>query len=202
MLDKEDVNHYVLIEQSSGCGHCIRGGEILSCLCVHVYMCVCVCVVNAFVCTGVSDCTSLWLCAWLVRRTNFPVHLFNGFLQLRQGSVRGLHSDINSGRAGRRPPPHWEGTYLFVCVYLWVCDCGLYACVRVCVCALPMMIYRTRYSLQIMCILPSPCILSEERRTRVTCQDEQTYVLTCAAHNKRSANFFRWKTFHHSPNIL
>ena len=139
MLDKEDVNHYVPIEQSSGCGHYIRGGEILSCLCVNVYVCVCVCVCVCVwwmhLCLGVSDCTSLWLCACLVRRTNFPVHLFTGFLQLRQGSVRGLHSDINSGRAGRRPLPHREGTYLVVCVYLWVCACvwlwSLCVCVRV-----------------------------------------------------------------------
>lgn len=34
--------------------------------------------------------------------------------------MRGLHSDINSDRAGKRPSLHREGTYL-VCVYLCVC---------------------------------------------------------------------------------
>lgn len=41
----------------------------------------------------------LWV--WLVRTTNFPVHSLSGFLQLRQWTVRGFHSDIASTeRAG------------------------------------------------------------------------------------------------------
>ena len=131
MWDMEDVNHCVPIEQSSGSGHCITAKG-------NPQLCVCLC----------GKAMYLWvsptipLCAWLVRRTNFPVRLFTGFLQLRQGSARGLQSDP----AGRRPLLHRGATYLVcVCLSVWLW------CLRVCwTTSLLIMIYRIQYSLELV----------------------------------------------------
>ena len=114
-LDKVHVNHYIPTEQSSARGHCIRRREILSCF----YECVCVVKEFVFMDSCIQSSTVL-VCNQLVRRTNFLLHLFTGSLQLKQGLERGLHSDINSDRAGRKSPPHWETTHLD-CVHLCVC---------------------------------------------------------------------------------
>lgn len=45
LLDREDVNHNIPIEQSSGCGHCVRRREIPLCLCE--------CVLSEYVFMGV-----------------------------------------------------------------------------------------------------------------------------------------------------
>lgn len=49
---------------------------------------------------------------------NFPVHLLTCFLQLKPGSLRGLHSD----RACGHLTPCWGGAY-FIWVYHHFCVC-------------------------------------------------------------------------------
>lgn len=97
------------VGQSSESGRWEKGNP-------YLFKWVCVCLKSICV-YWFQHSTSMWLCAWLVRRTNFTVCSFSGFLQLRQGSVRELHSDINSDRAGRRASPGQKATYLHgVCV--------------------------------------------------------------------------------------
>lgn len=55
----------------------------------------------------------------LERECNFPVNSLTCFLQLKPGSLRGLHSD----RACSHPTPHWGGAY-FIWVYRHLCVRG------------------------------------------------------------------------------
>lgn len=60
----------------------------------------------------------LWV--WLVRTTNFPVHSLSSFLQLRQWTVRGFHSDIASTeRAGGHRHIRSNLSCLCVCVCVY-----------------------------------------------------------------------------------
>lgn len=138
LLGKENVNHAIPIERSSLCGHCVTLRKSLV-LCVQVSACVCVCVcewlVNLCLC-HVSDCTCVWPWARLVRRSNFPLRLFAGFLQLNRRLARGLGSDISSDPAGRGQCHTRKELILFVSTWLrvWLCEVSLlYLSVCACV---------------------------------------------------------------------
>lgn len=135
-LGKDNVNHNIPIERSSVSGHCVRHKEIPPCVCACVQcVCLCACVVSELVC-GVSDCTCVWPWAWLLRRSNFPLRLFAGFLQLKRRLARGLDSDISSDPAGTGQCHTRKELILFVSTWLrvWLSEAGLLY-PSVCVCA-------------------------------------------------------------------
>lgn len=124
-----------------------------------------------------TQSSTVLVCNQLVRRTNFLLHLFTGSLQLKQGLERGLHSDINSDRAGRKSPPHWETTHLdcvhlCVCVWLW---CAVSMCWREFANDQTYIYHLHFYLILVLCC----------------CEDKQMYQLLCNAFIKLHTSLYK-----------